>query len=594
MKFRSLLLFLSAIAISCNSPEKIQQEAQDFLDGYTEKFLELYAASSEAEWAANTKIIDGDTTNTSATAKANEAYAQFTGSEENIKNARKWLEKGEKLKPIQVKQFESILYKAANNPATVKEVVSKRIKAESAQNEALFGFDFKLDGESLTANEIDGRLRGLKDLDDRKKLWEASKEVGQVLKPGLLELRDLRNQTVQALGYDDYFGYQVSDYGMTTKEMMDLNGKIIHDLQPLYRELHTWMRYTLAEKYHVDVPEMLPAHWLPNRWGQDWSSEVEVEGIDLDDVLEQKDPEWLVKQSERFYMSLGFEALPPVFYEKSSLYPLPEGANYKKNNHASAWHMDLKNDVRSLMSVEANSEWYETTHHELGHIYYYLTYTNPDVPPLLRGGANRAFHEGIGSMMGLAAMQKPFLEGLDLIEKGLETDDTQSLLKEALNYVVFIPWSAGVMTGFENEIYSNSLSADKFNVKWWELKKKYQGIVPPTDRGEEYCDASSKTHINNDAAQYYDYALSYVLLFQLHNHIAKNFLDGNPRATNYYGNKEIGKFLHKMLYPGASTDWRELLKETTGEELGAQAMLDYFEPLMDYLREQNKGRKHTI
>ncbi|MFT7297438.1 MAG: peptidyl-dipeptidase A [Sphingobacteriales bacterium] len=594
MKFRSLLLFLSAIAISCNSPEKIQQEAQDFLDGYTEKFLELYAASSEAEWAANTKIIDGDTTNASATAKANEAYAQFTGSEENIKNARKWLEKGEKLKPIQVKQFESILYKAANNPATVKEVVSKRIKAESAQNEALFGFDFKLDGESLTANEIDGRLRGLKDLDDRKKLWEASKEVGQVLKPGLLELRDLRNQTVQALGYDDYFGYQVSDYGMTTKEMMDLNGKIIHDLQPLYRELHTWMRYTLAEKYHVDVPEMLPAHWLPNRWGQDWSSEVEVEGIDLDDVLEQKDPEWLVKQSERFYMSLGFEALPPVFYEKSSLYPLPEGANYKKNNHASAWHMDLKNDVRSLMSVEANSEWYETTHHELGHIYYYLTYTNPDVPPLLRGGANRAFHEGIGSMMGLAAMQKPFLEGLDLIEKGLETDDTQSLLKEALNYVVFIPWSAGVMTGFENEIYSNSLSADKFNVKWWELKKKYQGIVPPTDRGEEYCDASSKTHINNDAAQYYDYALSYVLLFQLHNHIAKNFLDGNPRATNYYGNKEIGKFLHKMLYPGASTDWRELLKETTGEELGAQAMLDYFEPLMDYLREQNKGRKHTI
>ncbi|MFT7378051.1 MAG: peptidyl-dipeptidase A, partial [Sphingobacteriales bacterium] len=573
---------------------KIQQEAQDFLDGYTEKFLELYAASSEAEWAANTKIIDGDTTNASATAKANEAYAQFTGSEENIKNARKWLEKGEKLKPIQVKQFESILYKAANNPATVKEVVSKRIKAESAQNEALFGFDFKLDGESLTANEIDGRLRGLKDLDDRKKLWEASKEVGQVLKPGLLELRDLRNQTVQALGYDDYFGYQVSDYGMTTKEMMDLNGKIIHDLQPLYRELHTWMRYTLAEKYHVDVPEMLPAHWLPNRWGQDWSSEVEVEGIDLDDVLEQKDPEWLVKQSERFYMSLGFEALPPVFYEKSSLYPLPEGANYKKNNHASAWHMDLKNDVRSLMSVEANSEWYETTHHELGHIYYYLTYTNPDVPPLLRGGANRAFHEGIGSMMGLAAMQKPFLEGLDLIEKGLETDDTQSLLKEALNYVVFIPWSAGVMTGFENEIYSNSLSADKFNVKWWELKKKYQGIVPPTDRGEEYCDASSKTHINNDAAQYYDYALSYVLLFQLHNHIAKNFLDGNPRATNYYGNKEIGKFLHKMLYPGASTDWRELLKETTGEELGAQAMLDYFEPLMDYLREQNKGRKHTI
>ena len=47
------------------------------------------------------------------------------------------------------------------------------------------------------------------------------------------------------------------------------------------------------------------------------------------------------------------------------------------------------------MSVVPNSEWYETTHHELGHIYYYLSYTNPDVPPLLRGGANRAYHDAL-------------------------------------------------------------------------------------------------------------------------------------------------------------------------------------------------------
>ena len=63
------------------------------------------------------------------------------------------------------------------------------------------------------------------------------------------------------------------------------------------------------------------------------------------------------------------------------------------------------------------AEWYETTHHELGHIYYYMTYTNPDVPVLLRAGANRAYHEAIGSLMGLAAMQKPFLAELNLIDQ---------------------------------------------------------------------------------------------------------------------------------------------------------------------------------
>ena len=53
--------------------------------------------------------------------------------------------------------------------------------------------------------------------------------------------------------------------------------------------------------------------------------------------------------------------------------------------------LDLDSDIRSLMSVEPNTEWYETTHHELGHVYYYMCYSNPDVPIILRKGANRAF-----------------------------------------------------------------------------------------------------------------------------------------------------------------------------------------------------------
>jgi peptidyl-dipeptidase A len=223
-----------------------------------------------------------------------------------------------------------------------------------------------------------------------------------------------------------------------------------------------------------------------------------------------------------------------------------------------------------------------------------MSYTNPDVPPLLRGGANRAFHEAVGSMMGLAAMQKPFLANLGLIEPNAKTDETKELLKEALNYIAFIPFSAGVMTEFELDLYVKNLPPDQFNKRWWELSQKYQGIVPPAERGEEYTDAASKTHINDDPAQYYDYALSYALLFQLHNHIATNILKQNPKATNYYGNKEVGNFLKKILTPGASRNWRELLKESTGKELNAEAMLNYFEPLMPYLKEVNKGRKYTL
>ncbi len=592
-KGRWLLLMWSIVSCS-PSPQEMQARVEEYLKSYNAKFKELAYAVSLAEWNLNTKIVEGDTTNAAASKAAKEAYTSFTGSMENIEKARAFLRKREQLMPLQVLQLEKVLYNAADAPQTIPAVVKERIAAETAQTEKLFGFSFKLEDKPVTTNQIDEILRSSKDLGGRQKAWEASKEVGKTLKDGLANLQRLRNQTVQALDYSDFFSYQVSAYGMSKDEMMTLMAQLNRELRPLYRELHTYARYTLAEKYGQPVPAELPAHWLPNRWAQDWSAMVNVEGFDLDGVLRTKSPEWIVQQAERFYISLGLNPLPQSFWEKSSLYPLPADAPYKKNNHASAWHMDYENGLRSLMSVEPNTEWYETTHHELGHIYYYMSYTNDEVPALLREGANRAYHEAMGSMLGLASMQKPFVEAIGLMASNGKSDDTQALLKEALNYAVFIPFSAGTMTNFEHDLYASNLAKEQYNRRWWELVKKYQGVVPPAERGEEYCDAASKTHINDDAAQYYDYALSFVILFQLHDHVATKILQQDAHATNYYGNLEVGKFLDGIMRPGASRDWREVLREKTGEDLSARAMLKYFEPVMEYLQKVNEGREHTL
>jgi len=594
-----LLLTIGIIAITGLASFKyfkhdVRAEVESFLKSYNKNYKDINARTNEAVWKSNVMIIEGDSTNSVETRKASEELARFTGDPVNIEKARAFLAHKNQLTELQIKQLERVLYLAANNPQTVPEIVKQRIKAETEQTEKLFGFDFKINGKSVTTNDIDGILADEKDLKKRLKAWEASKEVGKGLKGGLVNLRELRNKTVQALGYKNYFEYQVSDYGMTSEEMMTLLKKLNKELYPLYRELHTYTRYELAKKYKAQVPDLIPAHWLGNRWGQDWSEMIDVAGLNLDSIMKTKDEEWIVKQGERFYVSLGFPELPKSFYEKSSLYPVPANAKYKKNNHASAWHMNYDKDVRSLMSVIPNTEWYETSHHELGHIYYYMTYTNPEVPELLREGANRAYHEALGSMMGLAALQKPFLSHLNLLPPNSKTDETQALLKEALHYIVFLPWSGGVMTEFEHEVYANNLPSDQFNQQWWNLVSKYQGISAPSKRGEEYCDAATKTHINDDAAQYYDYALSYVILFQLHDHIAKNILKQDPHATNYYGSKEVGTFIKDIMYPGASKDWRKVLKEKTGEDLSAQAMLNYFQPLMTYLQNENKGRKYTL
>ena len=592
-----LLSIPLALLCSCTQPmvqSELVNEVDSFLASYTETYLGLQAKSAEADWSLNTKIVDGDSSNSKAYEEAEGKVAEFTGSVEVIEKARRYLEGRAGLNDLQARQLKAILYAAARNPQTKPGLVKARIKADAAQTEALFGFDFKIDGKSVTTNEIDRILEEEDDEQVRLAAWNSSKEVGKGLKKGLAGLVSLRNQTVQALGYKDFFQYQVSDYGMTVPEMMEQMRRFARELRPLYRELHTWARYRLAKKFGKDVPELLPAHWLPNRWGQSWGSMVKVEGFDLDGTLSSFKPERLVRQAEDFYVSLGFEPLPGSFYKRSSLYPLPEGTAYKKNNHASAWHMDLQKDVRCLMSVEPNARWWETTHHELGHIYYYIEYTSPRVPPLLREGANRGFHEAIGSLLGLASMQKGFLQGRGLVPADARVDEIQTLLKEALDFVVFIPFSTGTMTHFEHDLYAAALPVSSYNERWWKYAAEFQGISPPVERGEEFCDAASKTHINNDAAQYYDYAISYILLHQFHRHIARKILAQEPRNTNYYGNKKIGAFLGSILKLGATRDWRTVLQESIGEDISAEAMLEYFEPLLQYLRKENAGRRHTL
>ncbi|HZB27472.1 MAG TPA: M2 family metallopeptidase [Gemmatimonadales bacterium] len=595
--FKCLMLLWTALLVCCRADAESgagHPEVDAYLASYAKEYQRLSYASALAEWETNTHIIEGDSTNAIRTRRANEALARFVGSVDNIEKIRAYLARTEDLSPLQTRQLEVMLYLAAEKPQSVASVVAQRIAAEAAQTERLYGFQFKLRGKAVTPNTIDQLLRTSRRLPERLAVWEASKEVGPAVKPGLIKLRQLRNQVVRTLGYSDYFSYQVSDYGMSTDDMLRLTDRLIRDLRPLYRELHTWARYELADRYGVSVPEQLPAHWLPNRWAQDWSALVEVKGLNVDSALAGRKPEWVVRQGEAFYRSLGFDSLPSSFWSKSSLYPLPADAPYKKNTHASAWHLDLDRDVRSLMSVEPNREWYETTHHELGHVYYYLSYSRPQVPLVLRQGANRAYHEGIGSMIGLASLQRRFLAGRGLVSPEAQVDSMARLLQEALSYVVFIPFAAGTMTRFEHALYHDELPPDQFNTKWWELAREYQGIVPPAPRDERWADGLTKTHTNDDPAQYYDYALSYALLFQLHDHIARTILRQDPHDTDYFGSRETGDFLRRLMAPGASRPWRDVLRETTGRELDAKAMVEYFAPLTRWLQLQNRGRKATL
>ena len=528
---------------STEDKASLQQRADRFLALVNSTYQALYKVNSEAQWKAVTDVTPA---HDAASEVAGRAYAAFNGNPAVILEAQDLLKRSAELEPLTVRELNQVLLNAGEGPMTNPSLVARRIQAETRQASFLNSFQFKLDGKPITANEIDNLLSSSNDLATRKAVWEASKEIGPTLRENLMILRDLRNGVAGELNYPNYFALQVASYGMTTDEMVKMNDQFMNDLRPLYLQLHTWAKYKLAEKFRQPVPNKIPAHWLNNRWAQNWTGMVK--SADLDPYFKDKTAEWIAKTAEDFYLSLGLRPLPGSFWVKSDLYPVPPGNPRKKNTHASCWHIDLETDIRSLQNIEPNSEWFFAAHHELGHGHYFESYTRPEVPFLLRLGANPGFHEGVGELAALASSQVPYLQAKGILPADFKADQTAFLLDDALaRSVPFIFFASGTMTHWEADIYAHHLEPDDWNNRWWKYVGDFQGVEPPEQRGEKWADYATKTHINDTPAYYYNYAFATVLKFQLHDYIARKILHQPPQSCNYAGNKMVGKWLYNIL-----------------------------------------------
>ncbi len=572
----------------------LPRRAAAFLREYETQYQRLYTGAQQAQWQSVTDVTEAHTQASVAAAKQ---LNQFVGERSRLEALREFRRNAWRLDPLTNRQINAAYLLAADNPGTIPELVAQRTEAEVRQAATQDGYRYKLRDSAgheraVSANDIDEVLVKSRSESERLAAWTASKEIGRALRPGLLELRRLRNACAREMGYSSFFDLRVSAYNMSVAELASLAETAMRQTRPLYEHLHCFAKHTIAQRLGKPVPRRIPAHWLPNRWGQAWPGLEE--SADLDPLFKSRSPEWIARQAEAFYVSMGFPKLPATFWERSDLWELGADSKRKKNAHATAWHIDLEQDVRSLQSITSDAEWFTTAHHELGHIYYFLSYTNAGAPILLRDGANRAFHEAIGELIALACTQRPYLAQVGVLSRQASDaiDPSRWLLAQAMSgsNIVFQPWSWGVMAGWERDFYDRDLPVDRLNARWWELARTHQGIDPPGDRPEDLCDPASKTHINDTAGQYYDYAICSMIVYQLHMHIAKDILREDPHNCNYYGRKDVGEYLRSLLSLGATRDWREVLRAYTGEDLSARAMLEYYQPLLPVMEKVNAGR----
>ena len=168
--------------------------------------------------------------------------------------------------------------------------------------------------------------------------------------------------------------------------------------------------------------------------------------------------------------------------------------------------------------------------------------------------------------------------------------DTGLLLRQAMDKVAFLPFGL-LVDRWRWGVFDGSITPDTYNSQWHGLKLQYQGITPPVERPVDAFDPGAKYHIPGNTP-YTRYFLARILQFQFY----KAACDaagwkGPLHRCSFYGNKEVGAKLGAMLEMGASKPWPDALEAFTGSrEMSGKAMIEYFKPLMVWLKEQNKGK----
>jgi peptidyl-dipeptidase A len=455
------------------------------------------------------------------------------------------------------------------------------------------------DDACLDIGEITQLLSTSRDPKELEAAWNGWHAIARPMRAKYRRFVELGNEGARELGYADLGALWRSKYDMPPDAFVAELDRLYIQVKPLYDALHCYVRSRLAEKYGAEVVkpgEPIPAHLLGNLWAQQWGTIYDLvepktavsAGYNLTEELQREklDPVGMVKIGERFFSSLGFEPLPPTFWERSQ-FTKPRDRDVVC--HASAWDIDQKDDLRIKMCIEINEDDFSTIHHELGHNYYQRAYSHQ--PTLFLDSANDGFHEALGDTVALS-VTPAYLKTLGLIDQEPPADaDIALLLRMALDKVAFLPFGL-IIDKWRWQVFSGAVPPERYNAAWWELKEKYQGVAAPDARSEADFDPGAKYHVPANTP-YMRYFLADVLQFQFHRALCAAAGQKGPlHRCSIYGSAPVGDRLEAMMAMGVSRPWPDALEALTGQrEMDATAILDYFRPLQLWLDVQNKGQK---
>jgi peptidyl-dipeptidase A len=569
------------------------ETADEFVARLNKELSDLAIEINAAGWTQATYItVDTQYLNAKAYERYLEAFSRLVGE------AKKF--EGQPMSPASKRSLEllklGVPAPAPDDPAKRAELAGILAGMEAKYGSAKYcpqGKDSCKDETQLKAV-----LEASRNYDELLTAWQGWHEAARPLRKDYVRYVALANEGARELGYKDLGAMWRSGYDMPADDFTQEAARLWGQVQPFYQQLHCYTRAKLAKKYGEDkVPagKPIPAHLLGNMWAQQWDAVYEllepypgVSNLDVDAALvkQEYDAVRMTKSAEAFYQSIAFPTLPKTFWERSML---TQPRDRDVQCHASAWHMDGKEDVRIKMCTRPTLEELKTIYHEMGHVYYFLWYK--DQPFMFQNGAHDGFHEAIGDTVTLS-MTPAYLAQIGLVPESKPSKEAviNQQMKMALEKIAFLPFGK-MIDEWRWQVFSGQVKPENYNAAWWALREKYQGIRPPVERTEADFDPGAKYHIPGNTP-YTRYFLSFILQFQFQKALCDTAgFKGPLSECSVYGNEEAGRKFGAMLAKGASQPWQDTLYELTGtRQMDGSAIIEYFKPLQGWLKEQNKGQ----
>ena len=589
------LLILCALTGCNRASQPTVEDARKFLADAENRLLTLDVEDQRADWIHETYITD-DTEDLSSKAdqRATDEAVRLGKQAVRFDSVQLPPDMARKMNLLKI----SFVLATPSDPKESEEVTRIATSLDSTYGKGKYCPDSRKNSKQpcLDINDITHIMESSTKPDQLLDAWQGWHSISPPMRKDFARFVELSNKGARELGFKDAGAMWRSKYDMPPDDFAKELDRLWDQVRPLYLSLHAYVRWKLHAKYGDLVPAngAIPADLLGNIWAQDWTNIYKLvapanadPGYDLTDILKARKttPRDMVKSAEHFFVSLGFDPLPQTFWDRS-MFTKP--ADREVVCHASAWDIDMVNDLRVKVCLEPKAEDFVTIHHELGHNFYQRAY---DTQPLLfRDSANDGFHEAIGDTIALSVTPE-YLVKLGYIKQAPDASkDIGLLLNKALEKIAFLPFGL-LIDQWRWKVFSGEITPQQYNQAWWDLRLKYQGVAPPMPRTEADFDPGAKYHVAADVP-YMRYFLADILQFQFHRALAKEA--GCTTALNrcsIYESQAAGKKLNEMLSMGLSKPWPEALQVIAGtDKMDASAIVDYFAPLQKWLDEQNKGK----